>query len=138
MLKVKLTLGANVFEVDGDTTIDEALANLFTGWVVAQDVESGAGWRDVSLKVDQLLAQGAQTMSSIADVRAELAAANAVTNEIAADVAELVARAANATDPAEIEAALADAAVLTQKLRDVAAIHTSAPAEPPPPPSETE
>lgn len=63
---------------------------------------------------------------SIADLRAKLADANTVTNEIAADVADLVARAGQATDPADIAAANQEAADLVTRLKAVAATHTPA------------
>ena len=63
---------------------------------------------------------------SITDLRKKLAEANETTNEIAADVTELVAKAAAATDPAEIQAANDEAAALASKLKAVAAQYPAA------------
>lgn len=70
--------------------------------------------------------------STLDEARAELAAANTTTTEIAADVADLVQRAVNAeANSAEATAVLADAKALSDRLRGVASTYTP-PADDPP------
>lgn len=75
-------------------------------------------------QLGQLQNQGVIIMSQLSDALADLAAANEVTNEIAADVDELVARAAEATDPDEINEVKAQAAAIRKQLEAVAAKYT--------------
>jgi dihydroxyacetone kinase-like predicted kinase len=89
--------------------------------------ESSAILQAILTGVATLQKQGKVTMAKIDDMRAALTAANETTNEIAADVAELVQKAQDGT---LTDADIAGAQALVARLQGVAAAYT-ADGEPP-------
>lgn len=67
-----------------------------------------------------------QIMASLAELETELVAANEATNEIAADLQDLINKlAAGGMTPAEEQSVLEQLAALRTKLQGVAATHTA-------------
>lgn len=72
----------------------------------------------------KILSRLERIMAKVDDLKAELVAANEVTNEIAADIADLVERTKGGLSPAEADEVGAQLTALKEKLAGVAAVHT--------------
>ena len=76
-------------------------------------------------KVDKILQQQGVMMAKVDELKAELVAANETTNEIAADVTDLLNRlAAGGLTVAEADEVKAQIVALNEKLKGVASQHT--------------
>lgn len=78
-------------------------------------------------KVEKVYQQGVKILAKVDELLAELQAANETTNEIAADLDDLLARLTGGLSPAEAETVKAKIVELQGKLKDVAAKHTPTP-----------
>lgn len=80
---------------------------------------------EIERKLDLVLANQGVMMAKVDDLKAELVAANEATNEIAADIDDLVKRlAAGGLSPEETADVQAQLSALKVKLQGVAAVHT--------------
>lgn len=75
-------------------------------------------------KLDRILKQQERMMAKVDDLKAELVAANEVTNEIAADIADLVERTKGGLSEAEANEVATQLTALKDRLAGVAAVHT--------------
>jgi len=76
-------------------------------------------------KLDRILANQEKMMAKVDDLKAELVAANEVTNEIASDIDDLVKRVGEGSlSPAEADEVKTQLSALTARLKGVAAVHT--------------
>ena len=76
-------------------------------------------------KLDTIIENQEKLMSKADELKAELVEANEVTNELAADVDDLLKRMAEGgLSPTETEEVKAQLAALKEKLKGVAALHT--------------
>jgi len=82
-------------------------------------------YETVFRKLDKILEQQGVMMAKVDELKAELVAANEVTNEIAADVTDLLSKlAAGGLSPAEADEVKAQIVALNEKLKSVASQHT--------------
>jgi hypothetical protein len=78
-------------------------------------------------RINQVYQQGVVMAGKVDELLAELQAANETTNEIAADLDDLLARLTGGLSPAEADEVKAKIVELQGKLKDVAAKHTPTP-----------
>ena len=81
---------------------------------------------DLLARLDRIDRRLEDLMALGADLKAELVKANTTTNEIAADLDDLIAKLAQSTDPA-VQEALDELRAFNSRLTDVAAKHTPEP-----------
>lgn len=77
-------------------------------------------------KLDRIISNQGVMMAKVDDLKAELVAINSTTDEIAADIADLVSRIAGGLSAAEAEEVNAQLIALKERLTGVAATHTPA------------
>lgn len=75
-------------------------------------------------KLNRILINQEKMMAKVDELKAELVAANETTNEIAADIADLVARTKGGLSEAEATEVATQLTALKEKLQGVAAVHT--------------
>jgi hypothetical protein len=78
----------------------------------------------VNRKLDYLIEGQRKIMAKVDELLLELAEANTTTNEIAADIADLIAKLDGGLSVAEADAVKAELVLLKTKLQGVAASHT--------------
>ena len=81
--------------------------------------------KKIHRKLDSIIQQGEKILAKVDELKAELVAANEVTNEIADDVKDLLEKlAAGGLTVEEADAVKAEIVALTERLRGVASQHT--------------